>query len=83
MLERSASASSGVDVLTSLLSDHGQGGPCAEGEEDFTYHNSFLLADSEEAWVVETAGEFWAAERAESESCSFFKMFQTHIWRAR
>ena len=61
-LERSATAGEAVDVLTSLLEKYGQGGNCAfDGE--FLYHNSYLVADPTEAWILETAGTFWAAEK--------------------
>ena len=60
-LERATTAREGVEVITALLEAHGQGGGCAEGD-DWTYHNGFLLADRTEAWVLETAGEWWAAE---------------------
>jgi secernin len=60
--ERGATAAAAVDALVELLESHGQGGGCAEGD-DWSYHNSFMVADAGEAWVVETAGRWWAAER--------------------
>ncbi|GAB4817219.1 hypothetical protein N2152v2_004265 [Parachlorella kessleri] len=61
-LERGSTAEEAVQILTSLLEEHGQGGPCEEGGS-WTYHNSFLVADAQEAWVVETAGRWWVAQR--------------------
>uniref|UniRef100_A0A670J8F6 Secernin-2 n=1 Tax=Podarcis muralis TaxID=64176 RepID=A0A670J8F6_PODMU len=62
-LERSSSAQEAVQVITALLERYGQGGSCKEEPTPFIYHNTFLLADRTEAWVVETAGRFWAAQR--------------------
>lgn len=61
-LERSTTASGAVQVIVSLLEEHGQSGPCSHDHPRFTYHNSFLLADRDEAFVLETAGRHWATE---------------------
>lgn len=62
-LERSQTAEQAVEVITELLERYGQGGPCSDIIPHFTYHNSFLIADPKEAWVLETAGKIWAAEK--------------------
>ena len=61
-LERGKTARESLNVITSHLELYGQGGICYEDKAS-TYHNSFIIADSAEAWVLETAGKFWAAER--------------------
>ncbi|XP_042529967.1 secernin-2 isoform X1 [Dipodomys spectabilis] len=65
-LERSSSAQEAVHVISCLLERHGQGGSCREDPEPFCYHNTFLLADRKEAWVMETAGRLWAAQRIQA-----------------
>ena len=47
-LERGATSREALEVITRLLEEHGQGGPCAENDPSFTYHNSFLICDVEE-----------------------------------
>ncbi|XP_041857427.1 secernin-3 [Melanotaenia boesemani] len=64
-LERADTAEKAVDVITELLEKYGQGGSCMEDDCGFTYHNSFLISDRKEAWLLETSGKYWAAERVE------------------
>ena len=64
-LERAATAREALEVITGLLGTYGQGGNCAIGQKLY-YHNSFIIADPTEAWVLETAGRYWVAERVQS-----------------
>jgi len=61
-LERASTADAALDVITSLLETHGQGGSGGY-RHAFFYHNSFLIADRTSAWVLETVDRHWAARR--------------------
>jgi len=61
-LERADTAQKALEIIIHLLETYGQGGNCGFRHKTY-YHNSFIIADPHEAWVLETAGKFWAAER--------------------
>jgi dipeptidase len=65
-LERSKSAVEAVDCITGLLALYGQNACGGYRNKKFYYHNSFLIADTAEAWVLETAGKEWALEKIKS-----------------
>jgi secernin len=61
-LERGRSAREALEVIAGLIEVHGQGG-CAFSPGGGGYHNSFVLADGREAWLLETSNRRWAARR--------------------
>lgn len=61
-LERGHSALEACDMIISLLERYGQGGNCGF-DKPFYYDNSFLIADKDEAFILETAGKAWALQR--------------------
>ncbi|MCU0356823.1 MAG: C69 family dipeptidase [Cyclobacteriaceae bacterium] len=65
-LERSKTAREAVDCITGLLTLYGQIACGGYRNKKFYYHNSFLIADGQEAFVLETAGHQWALETVKS-----------------
>jgi dipeptidase len=67
-LERGRTALEAMHVITGLLEKYGQSGDTERAGEwgKANYHNSFLIADPQEAWVLETAGRYWVAKRVTS-----------------
>jgi secernin len=64
-LERGRSARDVVEAIAALLETWGQWAPAVVGKsaDDACYENAFLVADTAEAWILETTGRRWAAQR--------------------
>jgi len=45
---------------------YGQGGGCAYDDPSWMYHNSFIIADSKKAYVLETADNWWVVEKVKN-----------------
>jgi hypothetical protein len=60
-LERATTAVEWLDVVVELLERHGQGGT-GHRDADRPYWSSFLVADRDRAFVLETSGRTWATE---------------------
>ena len=52
-LERTDNALAAAELIISLIAEYGQDGNCAF-DKKFFYHNSFLIADPERAFVLDT-----------------------------
>lgn len=62
-LERAVTPREAVQVIIDLLEKFGQGGNCASHGNTLYYHNSFLIANADDAWVIETVDKQWAARQ--------------------
>ena len=61
-LERAVTPRDAAQVIIDLLEHFGQGGNCAYGDGLF-YHNSFIMANADDAWVLETVDKKWVAKQ--------------------
>ena len=61
-LERGGTAAEALEVITGLLAQHGQGGDCGHLGR-FYYQNGFIIADPQDAYVLETVGRDWVVEK--------------------
>jgi secernin len=64
-LERCKTAKDAVEYIGFLLEKYGQGGNCGY-TSSLRYHNSYIVADFNSAYVVDTAGKYWVAEKVKN-----------------
>ncbi|MHA8061700.1 carcinine hydrolase/isopenicillin-N N-acyltransferase family protein [Aquirufa beregesia] len=65
-LEQSTTAEEALGIIIELLGKYGQDACGGYQDKGMYYSNSFLIADPHSAYVVETAGPFWAYKRIKS-----------------
>ncbi|MCG0276022.1 MAG: C69 family dipeptidase [Thermosediminibacteraceae bacterium] len=67
-LERGKTAKEALEIMTALVEKYGQwgSGVPASDHSKGAYNNSYIIADKNEAWVLETAGKHWIAKKVES-----------------
>lgn len=65
-LERGKTAMNALTIMTELLEKYHQGGGCAYDDPGWMYHNSFIITDPKEAYVLETADDWWIVEKIKS-----------------
>ena len=63
-LERAQNCQEAIDVMTTLLEKYGQGGS-AELKGNSHFDSSYLMSDTKEAYILETAGRNWAVKKIE------------------
>ena len=70
-LERGKTARGALDAIAAVVERHGQCGSASPTRGiSGAYHNSFIIADPTEAWILETTGGHWVAKRLRKGSTS-------------
>lgn len=73
-LERADTAEAALETIVRLLKEFGQGGNCGY-TKDFRYDNSFMIADKQAAYILETSGKNWAASPISGKSAISNRLF--------
>jgi dipeptidase len=63
-LERARNCQQAIEIMTGLLEKYGQGGS-AELKGNSHFDSSFLMSDTSEAYILETAGRKWATRKVD------------------
>jgi len=63
-LERTETSYDALILITELIDEFGQGGNGGFKQKIY-YHNSFIICDRKDVWVLETAHKHWAAKKIE------------------
>jgi len=81
-LERGKTARESLDAITGLVEKYGQfGSGLPTYNEAGAYHNSYIIADPDEAWILETAGKQWIARQLKKGVASISnKLSITNNW---
>ena len=64
-LERARNCQEAIQIMTGLLEHYGQGGS-AELKGNSHFDSCFIMADQDEAYILETAGRRWAVKKVEA-----------------
>ncbi len=62
-LEQATNATEAVNIIQNLLKKYGQDACGGYQDKGMFYHNSFIIADPTEGYVLETAGAFWVLKK--------------------
>ncbi len=65
-LERCTTAIEAIYLIPDLMNEYGIDVPGGYEDRNFYYHNSYLIADKSEAWILETADIQWAAKKIDN-----------------
>ena len=62
VVERSTSAKNAAEIIGQLVEEFGQGGNC-QMMGNFAFDTGLLVADTNEAYIINCAGKEWAAKK--------------------
>ncbi|MEM4058638.1 MAG: peptidase U34 [Thermoplasmata archaeon] len=64
-LEKGKTAEETLKIIIRYIEEYGQGGSNSLNKDEY-YDNSFMIADKQEAYILETYGKMWQSAKVES-----------------